>query len=93
MLLSAARPIPPRTALRAHQVLAVERVLLAGALLTLARDSGVLVALTLVIALVTAILQPRMRARYEFGAQLGPGEPPTAGLPDGRLPVQTGRTG
>jgi geranylgeranylglycerol-phosphate geranylgeranyltransferase len=67
----AARPLPPRTALRAHEILVIERVVLGGALVALgaARPYAVLPLLAVVL-LVTWTSQHLMRARYEFASPL-----------------------
>jgi 4-hydroxybenzoate polyprenyltransferase len=65
-LVGARRPIAPRTALHAHEVLVIERVILAGAVVALASAELALI-LTTVIVAVTAASQRVMRERYEFG--------------------------
>ncbi len=66
MLAGSGRPIAQRTALRAHEVLVVERLMLAGAVIALAKPVLALV-LSAVTAAVTVISQWIMRERYEFG--------------------------
>jgi geranylgeranylglycerol-phosphate geranylgeranyltransferase len=66
LLATSRRPILQRTALRAHEVLVVERVLLAGAMMALAAPVLALV-LTAATESVTLVSQRTMRERYEFG--------------------------
>ncbi|MEU8268156.1 UbiA family prenyltransferase [Sphaerisporangium sp. NPDC049002] len=68
LLARAAEPMPPPVALRAHAVLVVERVALAGAFVGLAAGPVVMLAATLPALLATIVLQAGMRTRYEFGA-------------------------
>jgi 4-hydroxybenzoate polyprenyltransferase/geranylgeranylglycerol-phosphate geranylgeranyltransferase len=69
VIILAARPLPPRTALRAHEILVIERVILGCALVSLgaARPSLVL-PLLVVVVLLTWTSQRLMRARYEFAS-------------------------
>lgn len=67
MLLRNRLTIARATALRAHQFLATGRVLLGGGFMLLGRDTLPFVVVIAVVAVVTTILQPVMRARYEFG--------------------------
>lgn len=79
-LLLAGRPIPRRTALRAHEALVVERIVLAGAMIALVAQE-LAVSLTAVMIAVTIVSQRFMRERYEFGYRVGkgkPGDPPGA---------------
>ncbi len=66
--------VTPRRALRSHEVLVAERMLLAGAVV--AGAAGPLVAGAVVLpALVSSlVMQARMRARHEFPANAGDGE-------------------
>lgn len=66
--------VTPRRALRSHEVLVAERLLLAGAVV--AGAAGPLVAGAVVLpALVSSlVMQARMRARHEFPADAGDGE-------------------
>jgi 4-hydroxybenzoate polyprenyltransferase/geranylgeranylglycerol-phosphate geranylgeranyltransferase len=66
----AERPLPARLALAAHEVLAVERVILAGAFVGLAAGPAAALAPVVPSALITALTQGPMRAWYEFGAPL-----------------------
>lgn len=68
LLARAPEPMPPEVALRAHAVLVVERVALAGAFIGLAAGPAVMLAAVLPAVLLTILLQAGMRARYEFGA-------------------------
>ncbi|MEV7967876.1 UbiA family prenyltransferase [Sphaerisporangium sp. NPDC088356] len=68
LLARAPEPMPPRVALRAHAVLVVERVALAGAFIGLAAGPAVMLATALPALLATIMLQAGMRTRYEFGA-------------------------
>jgi len=62
------RPLPARVALAAHEVLAVERVILAGAFVGLAAGPAIALAAVVPCALVTLLTQGAMRSRYEFGS-------------------------
>jgi len=72
LLVRARSPPPPRVALGAHEVLVVERVILAGALLAL--GAGAAFALPLVAAGTGAtwLAQHLMRERYEFASPVPP---------------------
>jgi geranylgeranylglycerol-phosphate geranylgeranyltransferase len=71
VLILAARPLPPRTALRAHEILVIERVVLGCALVSLGAARPHLVPpLMVVVVLVTWTSQYLMRARYEFASPL-----------------------
>jgi geranylgeranylglycerol-phosphate geranylgeranyltransferase len=65
-LVGAEQPIARRTALRAHELLVIERVILAGAMVALAAQQLALL-LTGVLVAITAVSQRMMRERYEFG--------------------------
>jgi 4-hydroxybenzoate polyprenyltransferase/geranylgeranylglycerol-phosphate geranylgeranyltransferase len=71
IVLARARPLTPETALLAHEILAVERVVLACAFVGLATGTAAVAALAVVGALVTLVLQGAMRSRYEFGSRVG----------------------
>ncbi len=64
MLVRSGRPVPRRTAYRAHEILVVERILLGGALL-----GGALwnVPVLLGVLAVTVLSQTALRGRHEFG--------------------------
>jgi geranylgeranylglycerol-phosphate geranylgeranyltransferase len=71
VVILAARPLPPRTALRAHEILVIERVVLGCALVSLGATRPYLVLpLMVVVLLVTWTSQHLMRARYEFASPL-----------------------
>lgn len=89
-LLHAPRPLPPRSGLRAHELLVLERVLLAGAILSLGANWHVGSSLTLAGVMFTWVSQRRMRERYEFGHR-GPGS--TAGLLEHRARTAEGHRG
>lgn len=57
---------PTRTALRAHEILVVERVVLGSALLCLGAGPRLALPLLGVVVVVTWLLQHFMRHRYEF---------------------------
>lgn len=85
-LLRAPRPLPPRSGLRAHELLVLERVLLAGAVLSLGVHWRLALPLILAGVVVSWVSQRRMRERYEFG----PPEPrSSAGLPESHPPEDT----
>lgn len=65
-VLLAARPLSPRTALRAHEIFVLERLVLAGALLALGAGAGLALPLLIVVLVFTWLTQHFMRARYEF---------------------------
>jgi geranylgeranylglycerol-phosphate geranylgeranyltransferase len=78
LLARSERPIAQRTALRAHEVLVVERLLLAGAMIALVAPALALV-VTAVTGAVTVASQRVMRERYEFGRPYHSG--PHLGMP------------
>jgi geranylgeranylglycerol-phosphate geranylgeranyltransferase len=80
VLVRAAEPMPPAVALRAHSLLVVERVILAGAFIGLAAGPLPAAIATVPCVLITVTLQTRMRANYEFGR---PARAAAAGRPDG----------
>lgn len=80
VVILAARPLAPRTALRAHEILVIERVVLGCALVALGAARPYLVLpLLVVVVLVTWTSQHLMRARYEFDSP-GPAAAGRAGL-------------
>lgn len=84
-LASCERPIARRAALRAHEILVVERLLLAGAMTALAAPALALV-VTAATEMVTVSSQRIMRERYEFGLPtVGRSGGPPAGIrPEGQ---------
>ncbi|WP_210435001.1 UbiA family prenyltransferase [Saccharopolyspora sp. ASAGF58] len=62
----APRPITRRVALRAHEILVIERVILACALLFLGTQASLAALLGVVAVAVTGVAQHLMRRRYEF---------------------------
>lgn len=64
----AGRPLPARLALRGHEILVLERLVLAGAFVGLATGPWPALALVLPATLVSGVLQASMRAGYEFGS-------------------------
>lgn len=69
VIIAAPRPLPPRTALRGHEILVIERVILGCALVSLGAARPYLVLpLLVVVVLVTWTSQHLMRARYEFAS-------------------------
>ncbi len=87
LLVRAPRPLAPRTALGAHEILVVERVLLAGAVLALGVGAGPAVPLTLLGAGASWVAQRGMRTQYELGSPAGRGRPRA---PDGSQTVTVG---
>ena len=75
LLLRSPRPIPRRVALRAHEVLVLERIVLAGAMVALGGGARLALPVTAAALAVTWAAQRRMRPRYEFAA---PGADPEA---------------
>lgn len=67
MLVAAPRPVPPRTALRAHSILVVERILVAGALMAGRLPARAWVPITAAAVGVTVVSQAVLRKRFEFG--------------------------
>jgi isopropylmalate/homocitrate/citramalate synthase/4-hydroxybenzoate polyprenyltransferase len=67
VLLRADRPIPSPTALRAHELLVVERIVLAGAFLTAAAAKSWTVPSVALALVLTVLSQVRLRARHEYG--------------------------
>lgn len=67
-MVRAPRPLERRVALRAHEIIVLERVVLAGGFIALGGSDGIAVVLTAAALLVTAVAQRTLRDRYEFGA-------------------------
>lgn len=65
-VLRSPRPIPRRQALRAHEILVLERVILACAVLFLGEEARLAALLGVVAVVVTWVAQHLMRQRYEF---------------------------
>jgi geranylgeranylglycerol-phosphate geranylgeranyltransferase len=75
LLVRARPPLARATALRAHQFLATGRVLLAGGFILLGRDTVPVIVIIASVVVLTTILQPVMRSRYEFGQSGSPSIP------------------
>ncbi|WP_370943781.1 UbiA family prenyltransferase [Amycolatopsis sp. cg5] len=71
VVLRAPRPLPRKPALRAHEILVLERIVLACALLCQGAGPGFAVPLAVVAVSVTWLAQHYMRHRYEFAPTLG----------------------
>lgn len=78
LVVRAPEPAPPPVALRAHEILVLERVVLAGGFAALGLRSWAVLAMVAGALAVTVVAQRTLRARYEFGAQ-GDAGAPTAG--------------
>jgi geranylgeranylglycerol-phosphate geranylgeranyltransferase len=66
VVLRAPRPLPRRTALRAHEILVLERVVLACALIGLGSGAHLALSSLVAVGVVTWLTQSVMRHRYEF---------------------------
>jgi geranylgeranylglycerol-phosphate geranylgeranyltransferase len=69
LLACAKQPLASRTALRAHEVLVVERVLLAGAFIAYGWGTGLALIPTAAVLAITVPTQWAMRERYEIAPQ------------------------
>lgn len=78
-LVRTAATLSPRPALRAHEVLVTERLLLAGAVLAGGLGIGIAGAVLVPMTLASVVAQALLRARYEFGPPVPGGATPQAG--------------
>ncbi|MFC5753279.1 UbiA family prenyltransferase [Actinomadura rugatobispora] len=74
LLARSPRPIPRRAALRAHEILVLERIVLAGAFVALGGGPRLALPVTAAALAVTWAAQRRMRLRYEFAASAAEAE-------------------